>query len=288
MEGMFYNVNLYGSIDISGLGTSMVNNMREMFENIYIGNSSTLDISNFNFSNVTDISYMFDMSNIDHFILPSTFNAPKVETMQGLFSYTTNISAVNSILSKLKVPNVKDISYLFRNTDVTNLVIPYNFDSSKVTTMTGMFYEAYMTDNSNFQTALSNIETNSVIDVSYMFSKFDSESALNLQNLNFAKVKDFSYMFSETTGFYGIYMTLPTEATGFNCNGMFYNSNLEQIYVFGDTDWRDNSATSSVNMFYGASLLIGIDKNGNETAYSSSKTDINYAFMGKGGYFSYQ
>ena len=93
--------------------TSIAKSMYKMFSSCsYL---TTLDVSNFNTSNVTDMSYMFE-------------NCSKLTSLD---------------LSNFNTSNVTNISGMFmRCSSLTSLNLS-NFDTSKVTNMYGMFYSCY-------------------------------------------------------------------------------------------------------------------------------------------------
>ena len=81
MEGMFSNCYKFTTLDLSHFDTSNVTNMEFMFNNCFA--LSSLNISSFNTSNVTDMEGMFsncykfttlDLSNFDTSNVTSMFN----------------------------------------------------------------------------------------------------------------------------------------------------------------------------------------------------------------------
>ena len=142
------------SLDVSGFETSNVTNMSYMFDNC--SKLTSLDLSGFDVTNVTNMSYMFQncvkLPSID----VSNWNASKVENMFKTFCACSSITELN-----LKgFTNVKDWGSFCRN--CTNLVTVKNLNTSKYSTGFGGNVDKFL----NFQgcTSLRNIKN---IDVSF-------------------------------------------------------------------------------------------------------------------------
>ena len=174
-------------IDLSNFDTSNVTDMSYMFYGM--SNLTTLDLSNFNTSQVTDMKYMFTyMFNLTTLDL-SSFNTFKVTDMNHMFSATRNLTTLD--LSNFDTSKVINMQYMFsgmRNLTTLNLS---NFDTSKVTNMYGMFGGM-----SNLATLdLSNFDTSKVTDMSHMFFGMHNVTTLDLSNFDTSNVTDMSYMF---------------------------------------------------------------------------------------------
>ena len=154
-----------------------------------------------------------------------------------------------------------------------------NFDTSKTSNMSNMFYGSYLTtlDVSSFNTSnvtnmysmfascssltsldLSSFDTSSLIDMSHMFS-FSDFVSLDLGNFNTTSVTNMSYTF-------------------------YYNSGLKTIY--SGINWSTANLTSSEGLFYDCRSLVG----GNGTPCGSSG-DASYARIDTAetpGYFTYK
>ncbi len=119
----------------------------------------TLDLSNFDTSNVTSMSMMFyntSATTID----VSNFDTSNVTSMHAMFE---NSKATTLDLSSFDTSNVTDMFQMFHNSSATTLDLS-SFDTSNITNMSGMFKSSSATtiDLSNFN--MSNVE-----DISTMF-----------------------------------------------------------------------------------------------------------------------
>ena len=285
--------------------------------------ATTLDLSNFDTSNVTNMDGMFETSKVTTLDLRS-FDTSKVTNMCGMFNES---QATTLDLMSFDTGNVTDMNYMFGSSKATTLDLS-NFDTSNVTDMGGMFNESQATtlDLSNFDTSkvtsmnsmffgsqattldLSNFDTSKVTDMFQMFrdsqvttldvSNFDTSkvtnmdqmfynsqaTALDVSNFNTCNVRDMSWMF------YGSKVT-SLDLSNFDTSkvtdmsDMFLNSNkLKTIYA--SDKFNTNVVTNSTDMFKDCTNLVG----GAGTTYDSTKTDKTYARIDGGttnpGYFT--
>ncbi|TYU72468.1 BspA family leucine-rich repeat surface protein [Listeria monocytogenes] len=155
---LFYN-SVATSLDLSNFDTSNVSYMNEMFSRSAV---TSLDLSNFDTSNVASMMNMFYGSAATS-IDVSNFDTSKVTTMRNMFSG----SAATSI----------DVS---------------NFNTSNVTTMYGMFSGSAVTS-----IDVSNFDTSKVTNMPYMFSR-SAVTTLDVSSFNTSKVTNMTDMFSGT------------------------------------------------------------------------------------------
>ena len=244
MSYMFYSSKAT-TLDVSNFDTSNVTNMSNMFR---ISQARTLDVSNFNTSNVTNISYMFYSSKATTLDV-SNFDTSKVTNISYMF-YSSQATTLD--VSNFDTSNVTNMSNMFRYSRATTLDVS-NFDTSKVTDMSQMFSESQATtlDISNFDTS----------NVTNMRAMFDGSKVTTLDVSNFDT--------SNVT----------------NMSGMFGNaSNLKTIYA--SSKFKTDKVTDSTNMFLNSTNLVG----GAGTTYNSSYVDKTYARIDGGtsnpGYFT--
>ena len=161
MNNMYYQ-NTSKNIDVSGLNTSMVTSMYNMFG--ICSNLESLDLSNFNTSNVTDMSYMFYNPNKIKNLDLSNFNTSKVTKMNNMFSDAANYISIN-------------VS---------------SFDTSQVQNMKRMFGGCSELTNLD----LSNFITSKVTNVSQLFLRCSKLTQLDIRNFDFTNVTSYSNMFT--------------------------------------------------------------------------------------------
>ena len=133
---MFSSCSSITSLDISSFDTSNVTNMQGMFAVCY--GLTELDLSSFDTSNVIDMSFMFfhcySLTSLDI----SSFNTIKVTNMKYMFSWCKGLTSLD--ISSFDTSNVIDMSYMFSScTSLTSLDLS-SFDTSNVTNMRYMFH----------------------------------------------------------------------------------------------------------------------------------------------------
>ena len=82
---MFYNCSVLTSLNVSNFDTSNVTNMNSMFE--YCSALTSLDLSNFNTSKVTDMRYMFKNCPALTSLDLSSFNMAKVTDLSDMLNF---------------------------------------------------------------------------------------------------------------------------------------------------------------------------------------------------------
>ena len=294
--------------------------MASMF---YYSKATTLDVSNFDTSNVTNMNTMFANSQATILDL-SSFDTSKVTNMHAMFR---NSQATAIDVSNFDTSNVTNMLMMFRNSQATAIDVS-NFDTSNVTDMSGMFTSSQATtlDVSSFDTSnvvsmrnmfsgsqstaidLSNFNTSKVIDMGYMFSSsqattldlssFDTSNvvsmsgmfsgiqstAIDLSNFNTSKVTDMSYMFERSKATTLDVSSFDTSNVT-DMRSMFATSpNLKNIYA--NNKFNTSAVTNSDDMFTNCTSLVG----GSGTVYDSTKVDKTYARIDGGttnpGYFT--
>ncbi len=244
MSYMFYKSKVT-TLDVSNFDTSNVTNMSDMFR---ISQATTLDVSNFDTSNVTNMSNMF-----------------------------YNSQATTLDVSNFGTSNVTNMNHMFYNSQATTLDVS-NFDTSRVIDMNHMFYNSQATT-----LDVSNFDTSKVIDMEFMFA-YSKATTLDVSNFDTSYVTNMSYMFLES-------QATTLDVSNFNTSKvtnmyrMFYNSTkLKTIYV--NDKFNTDAVTSSIEMFSGCTSLVG----GSGTVYDSTKVDKTYARIDGGtsnpGYFT--
>ncbi|EHD1581853.1 BspA family leucine-rich repeat surface protein [Listeria monocytogenes] len=172
------------SLDLSNFDTSNVTSMQSMF---YANYAASIDVSNWDTSQVTNMFCMFDGSAATSLDL-SSFDTSKVTDMGGMFFD----SAVTSLdLSSFDTSKVTDMGGMFDGSAATSLDVS-NFDTSNVTNMEAMFSESAATS-----LDVSNFDTSKVRSMHYMFFESDATS-LDLSNFDTSNVKSMGFMFKSS------------------------------------------------------------------------------------------
>ena len=143
--------------------------------------------------------------------------------------------------------------------DLEEIVNPENIDTSRVTSMNGLFYGCR-----NLRSVdMSSWDTSSVTDMRYMFIFCNALTELDLTSFDVSSVQEMTSMFWSCTS-------------------------LQTIFVSDGSDWATQATQltdSGTDMFNYCEQLSG----GNRTLYDESKTDVTYARVDGGtespGYF---
>ena len=253
-------------IDLSNFDTSKVTDMSYMFNGMHY--LTTLNLSNFNTSKVTDMSYMFsDMSNLTTLDL-SNFDTSKVTNMQAMFNdIRNNLTTLN--LSNFNTSKVTDMSYMFVHMHSLTSLNLSNFDTSKVINMIHMFHA--VTDLTTLD--LSKFNTSNVTNMSYMFAEMHSLTTLILSNFNTSQVTNMQYMFSDMH-----------ELTTLNLSNFNTSKVTDMSYMFNYmvglttlnlSNFDTSKVTNMIIMFTFLTTLTTL----NLSNFNTSKvTDMSYMF----------
>ena len=98
---------------------------------------TSIDLSNFNTQNATNMSYMFSGCKSLTNINLSNFNTQNVTNMSGMFDWCESLTSID--LSNFNTQNVIDMSNMFWGCKSLTSIDLSNFNTQNVTNMSGMF-----------------------------------------------------------------------------------------------------------------------------------------------------
>ena len=236
-------------------------------------NLTTLDLSNFDTSQVTDMSYMFYWMSRLTALDVSNFDTSKATNMNKMFSRTDKLITLD--LSNFDTSQVTDMSYMFDDADNLTTLDLSNFDTSKVTNMDHMFSNTY-----NLTTLdLSNFNTSKVTNMDSMF--FTSGlTSLNLSSFNTSKVTNMDRMFSNTCKLITLDLSNFDTSKVTNMDSMFFVSGLTSLNL---SSFNTSKVTDMSYMFYDMRNLTSLDLSSFDT---SNVTNMNSMFYLDGMYIS--
>ena len=229
-HAMFRGMSNPTSLDLSNFDTSKVTNMSQMFSDM--SNLTTLNLSNFDTSNVTNMESMFrDMSKLTTLNL-SNFSTSNVTNMNSMFANISNLTTLN--LSNFDTSKVTDMSATFYGISSLTTLNLSNFDTSQVTNMQDMFFGM-----SNLTTLnLSSFDTSKVTRMQAMFYGMRNLTTLNLSNFDTSQVTNMSLM--------------------------FYN--MSNLITLNLSNFNTSQVTNMYAMFYGMSSLTTLDLSNFDTS----------------------
>ena len=301
MNSMFYNCQALRTLDLSSWDTGNVTNMTDMFrlctslETIYVGDGWNTD-------NVTLSSQMFWNCTILHGSSYTWYNSsnPDDKTYarvdQGtsqpgylslrprayayvsdgtlFFRYDADYKWISQTATIYDVSDTGTTApgWAVQSADITRVRFEMSF--RKVSPTSTYKWFADMPNLLDIIGMDEYLVTDSVMDMSYMFSGCSSITELNLLSFNTQHVTDMSYMFAGCSALTEIDLSGFVVQQVTNMTGMFQGcSNLQTINV--RSDWNPSGVFSgtSANMFADCIALEG--EYG--TAYDTAHTDIEYA-----------
>ena len=136
----------------------------------------SLDVSNFDTSNVTNMAYMFNgclaLTSLD----VSNFDTTNVTNMGGMFNDCSKLTSLD--LSSFDTTNVADMSFMFNGCSKLTSLDVSNFDTTNVTNMGDMFSCCYGLTSLD----LSSFDTTNVTNMGGMFNGCFKLTSLDLSS----------------------------------------------------------------------------------------------------------
>ena len=168
---------------------------------------------------------------------------------------------------------------------ITAVVFDDSFANNTTLTSTAFWFYGFQSLTSI--TGFSNVKTNNVTDMQYMFHDCNELTSIDLSNFNTANVTNMSGLFYKCHSLPTIDLSSFNTAKVTNMSWMFFGCyDVTTIYV--DSYWTTSAVTESEDMFMNCSKLIG----GKGTTFTYDHTDASYAHIDGGtsnpGYFTYK
>ncbi len=242
------------SLNLSNFDTSKVTDMGYMFGTCK--SLTSLDLSNFDTSKVTDMCYMFGACESLTNLNLINFDTSKVTDMSYMFYYCSNLTSLD--VSNFNTSNVENMSVMFGDCKSLTSLDVSNFNTSKVTSMRHMFGGLGLKTTSPVSiVGLEKFDTSNVTNMLGMFlnneeytgsGKLTNETLAGISNWNVSKVTDFTCMFYGQ----GIYLTTldlskwdTSSATSFN--HMF--TDCFKLTSLDLSNWNTSNVLTMCNMF---------------------------------------
>ena len=192
MEGMFQYCAEIESLDLSNFDTSNVTNMAFLFNNC--NNLKEIKgLDQFKTNKVTDIKSMFQSCYQLEYIDLSNFDTSNVENMEYIFDDCHKLKGIKG-LTKLNTSNVTTMEGMFQLCIGLKYVDLSNFDTSNVTNMSYMFNKCKKLKEIK---GLDQFKTNNNTTLYAMFQFCTEIEYLDLSNFDTSNVTDMAFMFSQ-------------------------------------------------------------------------------------------
>ena len=218
-----------------------------MYQMFYNSKATSIDVSSFDTSNVTDMHSMFENSAATEIKGLENFDTSKVTNMSGMFSVS---SATTLDLSSFDTSNVTDMWQMFYMSKATSLDLS-SFDTSKVTRMSSMFAASAATEIKG----LNKFNTSEVTDMSHMFSHAKA-TTLDLSSFDTSKVTNMRDMFYSSAA-------TSLDLSSFDTSNV---TNMSEMFSF-------TKATTSLDLSsFDTSNVTSMDR-----MFASSKATTGYA-----------
>ena len=312
MSCVFYGCASITSLNLSSFNTSKVANMNYMFygctnlRTIYVGSgwsTAAVTYSDDMFWNCTSLvggqGTTYDANHVDktyaHIDGGPSNPGYFTEWKEAYACYTpsnTTLTFYYDNQRSSRTGTTYDLNTGDNDTDwdtdgtknsVTKVVFDPSFAGARPTTTCDWFFNM---QNLQSITGMSYLNTSEVIYMKWMFYNCNKLTSLDVSHFNTSKVIYMNQMFNNCTGLTSLDLSSFNTSNVTNMNKMFEGStNLRTIYV--GNGWSTAAVTSSTNMFYNCTRLVG----GQGTTWNSSNpTDKTYARIDGGtsnpGYFT--
>ena len=242
--------------------------MNSMFHNIF--NITTINLSNFDTSRVTNMSYMFFSSPMVRELDLTNFDTRNVTNMYEMFDNMTFLTKIK-FSDKFDTGNVTNMGRMFSRLRSIEQLDLSHFNTGKVIDMAAMFL------NSSALTSLdlSSFDTRNVTHMNNMFQGVAGVSRLRLNNFNTEKVKDMNAMFAYMHELEDLDVSSFDTRRVTNMYGMF--SGAKKLRSLNVTNFNTNAVTNMGYMFTNMAALENLNINNFNT---SAVTNMNNMFSG--------
>ena len=265
IRGMFYYCSILTSLDVSNFNTSNVTDMSSMFS--WCSSLLSLDVTGFNTSNVKDMSNMFYNCQVLTSLDVSGWNTGNVTNMREMFYLCSDLTSLD--VSNWNTSNVTNMRNMFYHCSGLTSLDVSGFNTSKVTAMNGIF------EGCSGLTSLdvSNFDTSNLTDMSWIFAGCRGLTSLNVSGWDTDNVTDMSNMFYLCSGLTSL------DVTGFNTSkvtdmhGMFQGCSVKSL----DLSRFDTSNVTNMSKMFQNCDLTSLDITGFNT---SKVTDMSDMFLG--------
>ncbi|WP_429179321.1 BspA family leucine-rich repeat surface protein [Enterococcus faecalis] len=239
------------SINLSGLDTSQVTDMTNMFSSC--SKLTSLDLSSFNTSQVTSMEGMFSgcsgLTSLD----VSKFDTSAVTSMEGMFSGCSSLSSLD--VSKFNTSQVTSMTSMFNGCSSLSSLDVSNFVTGAVTSMINMFNGC----SSLSSLDVSKFNTSAVTSMESMFAGCSGLTRLNVSNFDTSAVLNMSAMFANCSGLTSLNVSNFDTSAVTNMHSMFKGcSGLTSLNV-SSVSFKTDKVTEMTDMFAGCSGLTSLD-----------------------------
>ena len=195
----------------------------------------------------------------------SNFDTTNVTNMHGIFSFCTALTSLD--LSNFDTSNATSFESMFYDCSGLTSLDVSNFNTSNATSFENMFYGCSGLTSLD----VSNFNTSKATSFAHIFYGCSGLTSLDVSNFDTSNATSFLAMFYDCSGLTSLNLSNFNTSNATSFTNMFYGCNgLTTIIA---NDWR--ATVTSQKMFDGCTSLVG----GNGTTYNSSHIDATYAHI---------
>ncbi|MBO1103961.1 BspA family leucine-rich repeat surface protein, partial [Enterococcus faecalis] len=272
MRYMFTQCRSLQSVDVSNLDTSQVTDMTGMFN--WCSALQSVDVSKFDTSNVRNMTYMFAQCSSLQSIDVSKFDTSKVTDMSYMFAQCYALQSID--VSKFDTSQVTSMSNMFNGCNALQSIDVSKFDTSQVTSMSRMFKDCYALQSID----VSKFDTSKVTDMSNMFAQCYALQSIDVSKFDTSNVTNMAYMFAQCSSLQSIDVSKFDTSNVTNMAYMFYTCiKLTSLNVTG---LNTGKVTNMQSMFSDCRSLSNIDVSSFDT---SNVTNMNKMFYNMSNLF---
>ena len=253
-SGMFAHLDNVESLDLTGLDTSNMTSMSNMFSSASL---KSINLSSFNTLKVTNMGNMFyGCKSLEDLDL-SSFNTSNLSSMSNMFNGCESLKSLN--LSNFDVSNLKGLTALHQTFNGCSNLKTLNLTGWKVPSGVTSLYATFNNCSSLTSLDLSTWDTSGVTNMYGTFYNCNSLKTLNLDGWDTSKVTTMLWMFKNCKSLESL------DLSSFNLSGItnggmvsFDNcSNLKSVIFGKNIDTL--KITNMGGMFSGCTSLETLD-----------------------------
>ena len=247
------------------------NKITDMYEMFYDCSSLTsLDVSNWDMSNVTSMDWMFSGCSSLTSLDTSNWDTSNVTSMSGMFYCCSSLTSLD--VSNWDTSNVEDMNVTFSNCSSLTSLDVSNWDTSNVTKMDSMF------NNCSSLTSLdvSNWDIGNVRDTYDMFGGCSSLTSLDVSNWDVRNVDQMDDMFRGCSSLTSLDLSNWDVSNVYFMNSMFQGcSSLTSLDL---SNWDTSNVDEYTNMFKDTPEISDWNYDGsNYTNFTLTEEETGYA-----------
>ena len=248
MASMFYECSALSSVDLSYFDTSNVTDMKMMF---ILSGLKTLDVSSFNTQKVENMMGMFASLDVVEIAGLKSFNTSNVKDMSYMFTGCSKLTSLD--LSGFDTKNAATMEGMFSECKALKSLKITSFDTRAVESMAGMFSECCSLSSIDFP---AGFDTGKVKNMYAMFAACQGLPAIDVSSFDTANAKDMSYMFAYCPYLEALELGSFDTANVSEMRAMFMDcEKLKTIYV--SEKWSTKNVKTGTEMFSGCEKLSG-------------------------------